>query len=361
MRFVGAFTFEPGCPPSLPPTSVSIFESEKNHVLNASFHTESHDSNKNKQTAQTLRIRQMKIREELAQQDAATTRGGCEIHPAHTPAHRRNVPDVDDSEAVPAAGFQFAHRRPSARFAGSRRAVGVEYGERLQRKEAHCVACSSTAVRKRIVWLAAALLSVLAPRLVLGACGVGDGKAPTIRGVHAVLGIEGTVTDPAGNLQGTPVPGPHAITGVWDGPRKRQHIKVVVGSRIELNISAAWGYDDNVEHGVWYGNEVYGNYNLSLYAYEDPGVPNGAVLTTQACLGYPQQVWDRNTLPPPLVNPDNIRICNPVRRTFSWEPRKGQEGLTHSMCFVVLVNERPNECQSAYRCIDIEVLAPGSN
>jgi hypothetical protein len=192
------------------------------------------------------------------------------------------------------------------------------------------------------------------------------------------------VTDPAGNLQGTPVPGPHPITPTWSG--QRQRVSAVVGSRIEFNISAAWGWEkgggtgqglgpsspQNCEvgkdcitpwpkdlwRGLWYGNELYGNYNLSLYAYEDPGVPNGAVLTTQSCLGYPQQYWDRNTGPPNLKNPYGTVICNPVMRTFTWEPRKGQEGMVHSMCFTVLVKELPNDCQSDYRCIDIEVIAP---
>ena len=47
-----------------------------------------------------------------------------------------------------------------------------------------------------------------------------------------------------------------------------------------------------------------------------------------------------------------------MRRTFTWEPRKGQEGLVHTMCFTVLVKERPSDCQSSYRCIDIDVRAP---
>lgn len=152
--------------------------------------------------------------------------------------------------------------------------------------------CTGAALR----WHAhmAICLALMAPSAVSGAhqgCAVGDGRGPTIRGVSAVMGIQGTVTDPAGNLQGTPVPGPHAIDAVWDGPKQRQRITAVVGSRIELNISAAWGWADDVQHGVWYGNAMYGDYNLSLYAYEDPGVPNGAILTTQACLGYPQQFW----------------------------------------------------------------------
>ena len=233
---------------------------------------------------------------------------------------------------------------------------------------------------------AAATLSVLHPAAVQGGpCSIGDGARPKIRGIRARMGIEGTVTDPSGNLQGTPVPGPHRIAPVSSG--QRQRISAVVGSRIEFNISAAWGWDkgggvgmgfgpsspsncvegqtcitpwpEDLWQGYWYGNEVYGNYNLSLYAYEDPGVPNGAILTTQSCLGYPQQDWDRNTGPPNLKNPFGTVICNPVMRAFTWEPRKGQEGMVHSLCFTVLVNERPNECQADdYHCVDIDVRAP---
>ena len=65
----------------------------------------------------------------------------------------------------------------------------------------------------------------------------------------------------------------------------------MVGSRIQMNISAAWGWPDDMEQGLWYGNEKYGNYNLTLYAYEDPGVPNGAVLTTQVHVRVCQPVY----------------------------------------------------------------------
>ena len=87
----------------------------------------------------------------------------------------------------------------------------------------------------------------------------------------------------------------------------RQRIAVVVGSRVELNISAAWGNEEYM--GLWYGNEPYGNYNLSLYAYEDPGVPNGAILTTQSCLGYPQQRWYAVLLVPSIMPTMHAAAC----------------------------------------------------
>ena len=148
---------------------------------------------------------------------------------------------------------------------------GVRYIEHVHRYD------------KLSAWLATiVLLSLFAPTSVWGqrTCGVGA-EFPRIRDINALLGIQGTVTDPTKNLQGTQVPGPHPIEPKRDADHRRQSVKVVVGSRIEFNISAAWGYADTDANGRWYGNTNYGNYNLSLYAYEDPGVPNGAVLTPQ--------------------------------------------------------------------------------
>ena len=52
---------------------------------------------------------------------------------------------------------------------------------------------------------------------------------------------------------------------------QRERLRIMVGAEIELNVTASWG-------------DVYTDHNLTLYAYEDPGVPNGAVLTTQVCV-----------------------------------------------------------------------------
>jgi len=154
---------------------------------------------------------------------------------------------------------------------------------------------------------------------------------PVIQNVSAILGIQGTVLDSSGNLGGTPVPGPQQILSLPNSDPRRETITLVVGSTVLLNISASWG-------------SQYQNQNLSLYAYEDPGVPNGAVLSTQECLG-------------------NFGACNPVLRQFSWAPRLGQAGMTHSMCFLALPKPALSgasltQCQSPFKCVDLRVVAP---
>ena len=285
------------------------------------------------------------------------------------PAHR----EAPNDNIVSAQLYHFAHRSAELELPAGQGVRKMRSGAQGNKQRKCSVELKRCGMLGSTWFASAVLLTLLLPDTVQGVCSVGDGRGPTIRGIRAVLGIEGTVTDPAGNLQGTPVPGPHRIVAESSG--NRQRISAVVGSKIEFNISAAWGWDaggtgsgapsppvtpwpEDLWRGYWYGNEIYGDYNLTLYAYEDPGVPNGAVLTTQTCLGYPQQYWDRNTQPPSLKNPYGTVICNPVQRTFTWEPRKGQEGLVHSMCFTVLVKELPNECQADYRCIDIDIRAP---
>jgi len=107
--------------------------------------------------------------------------------------------------------------------------MGKLNGQTQSRRKRGRPLCVERTARNEICsgWAAALFLSLLLPPFVEAACGVGDGQVPTIRGVKAVLGIEGTVTDPAGNLQGTPVPGPHPIVPVWDAARKRQRITLV--------------------------------------------------------------------------------------------------------------------------------------
>ena len=92
---------------------------------------------------------------------------------------------------------------------------------------------------------------------------------PTVNAVGAKLGIHGTVTDPSKKLNGVPVLGPQVIIADASIPQ-RERLDIMVGSELELNITASWG-------------GPYVDHNLTLYAYEDPGVPNGAVLTTQVC------------------------------------------------------------------------------
>jgi hypothetical protein len=188
-------------------------------------------------------------------------------------------------------------------------------------------------------WVAATCVVVLALRLP-GAAANGCISLPTVNGIDAKLGIHGTVTDPSRQLNGVAVLGPQIITPDASVPQ-RERIRVMVGAEIELNITASWG-------------APYQAYNLTLYAYEDPGVPNGALLTTQECRGGARL---GPTHPQVLRGEGSGGICNPVRRIFTWQPKRGQEGNVYSMCFLVLPRELA-ECQSAYKCVDIEVLAP---
>ena len=167
---------------------------------------------------------------------------------------------------------------------------------------------------------------------------------PTVNPVGATLGLVGTVTDPAktpGSL------GPLRILADGSEP-KREHLTIMVGSELRLNISASWG-------------APYLDHNLTLYAYEEPGVPNGAVLTTQQCRGGApmQPLSDSNQAE--YAHEQSLAhaasTCNPVRRIFTWRPSKGQEGQVYSMCFLALPKELP-QCQSEYKCIDMEVVAP---
>jgi len=119
-------------------------------------------------------------------------------------------------------------------------------------------------------WVAATCVVVLSLRLP-GAAANGCTSLPTVNGIGAKLGIHGTVTDPSRQLNGVAVLGPQVITPDASVPQ-RERISVMVGAEVELNITASWG-------------APYQDYNLTLYAYEDPGVPNGAVLTTQECRG----------------------------------------------------------------------------
>jgi len=110
--------------------------------------------------------------------------------------------------------------------------MGKLHGQTHSRRRGGIQLCVERTTRNRICkgWTAAFFLSLLLPPFVQAACKVGHDlhiQLPTIRGVKAVLGIEGTVTDPAGNLQGTPVPGPHPIVPVWDAAKKRQRITLV--------------------------------------------------------------------------------------------------------------------------------------
>jgi len=91
--------------------------------------------------------------------------------------------------------------------------------------------------------------------------------------------------------------GPQVIS-IDSSVAQRERVDVMVGSELELNITASWG-------------APYLDHNLTLYAYEDPGVPNGGVLTTQECRGGRQLA---PTNPQVIAGQGSGEYCNPVRR-----------------------------------------------
>jgi hypothetical protein len=145
---------------------------------------------------------------------------------------------------------------------------------------------------------------------------------PQVLPVTARMGIPNTDTDPSGRVGGLAVRGPVPITVTTSG--QRDSMSVMVGAKIEVTIIASW----------------LGSYtaqNLTLFAYEEPGIPNGGVLSAPGCAGR----------------------CNPTNRTFTWTPVKGQEGIVHTMCFMAVpVTASLAACVSQYRCVDFDVKAP---
>jgi len=172
-------------------------------------------------------------------------------------------------------------------------------------------------------FLAITLLVLLTPCSVLAQpCS----PLPAVNDVVAELGISGTVTDPDMMLNGVPVEGHQTIYAMPNGAQ-RERLTAIVGSELKLNISASWG-------------EPFQEHNITLFAYEDPGIPNGAQLAGQECLGAGG-------------------ICNPVLRRLVWRPTKLQEGITHSLCFTgMTANGEAPVCSAEYKCIDVHVTAP---
>jgi hypothetical protein len=145
---------------------------------------------------------------------------------------------------------------------------------------------------------------------------------PQVLPVIARMGLPNTETDPSGMLGGEVVTGPVLIPVNSTG--QRDALTVMVGATVELTIRASWA-------------TPYTNQNLTLFAYEEPGIPNGGALSAARC---------------------GIR-CNPTNRTFTWTPVKGQEGIVHTMCFMAVpITASLAACVSPYRCVDFTVKAP---
>jgi len=96
--------------------------------------------------------------------------------------------------------------------------------------------------------------------------------------------------------------------------------------------------------------------DVTIFVMEDPGLPNGAVVSSNVC-----------PKPAPNLEGDLVkRPCNSVSRTFLWTPAKSQEGKTYRVCFVARDNQ--NFCQLGGRysllvhgedlCVQIFVIKP---
>jgi len=154
----------------------------------------------------------------------------------------------------------------------------------------------------------------------------GGGQLPVIKPATATMALPNSNTDPSGLLNGAVVQGPASIQVTSNG--QRDAITVMVGALVNVTIDAEW---TGSEHGLE---------NITLFTYEEPGIPNGGVMSHLTCMG------------------EGMR-CNPVRRTFAWTPAPTQHGRVHTMCFVAHpVTPALAACPSAYRCVDITVHAP---
>jgi hypothetical protein len=143
----------------------------------------------------------------------------------------------------------------------------------------------------------------------------GEVSGGGLQQIHSIsqgcLGLNSLESSQGGQVVGGPAP----ITVTSDGQRDAMH--VMTGAIVNVTITASWG-------GAYTGE------NITMFAYEEPGIPNGGVLAGPRCGAS----------------------CNPVTRTFQWKPTKSQEGKTHSMCFVVHPKTASYAaCTSAYRCI----------
>jgi hypothetical protein len=170
--------------------------------------------------------------------------------------------------------------------------------------------------------LSTALFGILIAYLPWSADAQACTPLPQVLPVTARMGIPNTDTDPSGRVGGLAVRGPVPITVTSSG--QRDSITVMVGAKIEVTIVASW-------------TGSYTAQNLTLFAYEEPGIPNGGILSAPGCTGR----------------------CNPTNRSFTWTPVKGQEGIVHTMCFMAVpVTASLAACVSQYRCVDFDVKAP---
>jgi len=111
--------------------------------------------------------------------------------------------------------------------------------------------------------------------------------------------------------------------------------QIYVGQQITFEVAASDANDGD---------------SVSIMLNEDPGMPNGAVINRQQCMGTGKGV------------------CNPVKRKFQWTPVYGQQGTCPNgvKSYRVCVHARDNKDTCTYggyfnpekRCVIINVRAP---
>jgi len=140
----------------------------------------------------------------------------------------------------------------------------------------------------------------------------------SIGSFEARLGIYNTITDPSGKLGNVMVAGPQRVA-MAEGK-----LTMIVGAMVQVDIFASV-------------DVPFQDSNVSLLLLEEPGLPNGAELTEQHC-------------------PRADGVCNPVKRSFRWEPRREQVGA-FGACFLASVRGGA-ACEAVSRCFELVVVAP---
>ncbi|EKX47115.1 hypothetical protein GUITHDRAFT_137723 [Guillardia theta CCMP2712] len=135
----------------------------------------------------------------------------------------------------------------------------------------------------------------------------------------ASLGIKGDVTDPTRSVNNMPVYGPRSIPA--------ENMLMIPDSQLQMNVTVWWNSDQQ----------------LSAFASEDPGLPNGASFMPSSCYGEVRV----STLTDPYSS-----VC----KSFLWTPNREQVGTNYSVCVVAMPTNMIS-C-SVKKCFYVSVLAP---
>mmetsp|Transcript_24430 Transcript_24430/g.65277 ORF Transcript_24430/g.65277 Transcript_24430/m.65277 type:complete len:174 (+) Transcript_24430:106-627(+) len=106
---------------------------------------------------------------------------------------------------------------------------------------------------------------------------------------------------------------------------------VVVGQPITFNVTAL-----NIQRK---------NSAVKIQVLTDPGIPNGAQLTATNTTFIQQNFVNASAVP--------LENYTVTWRTFTFVPRRRQEGLVYKVCFVA-----SDAVSNATRCVGISVAAP---